>query len=136
MPYKIDVLENSELIKPCNSYCRNCNISVELRVKDILVLCSEKQTVSINRNDVKLPHRSFRVLCALLRWADTPVSIDFLNAYGWPDKAVVRNNLPVTISEIRTLLSQTNIEILNIRRFGYQLNTAADIQDNMMVANV
>jgi DNA-binding winged helix-turn-helix (wHTH) protein len=120
----------------CNSYCLNCSISDELKFGNILSLSPIKHVVNINGNEIKFPNRSFRVLCALLRSVNTPVSFDFLNQYGWPDKSVVRNNLAVTISEIRTLLRQTDMKIVNVRGFGYLLTTSADSQDNIEVTNV
>jgi len=76
----------------------------------------------MNDLTIKLTNRAFRVLCALLQHQNNPVSFAFLQSYGWPDNKVVRNNLTVIISEIKTTLRSTNIDIKNIRGFGYILN--------------
>ncbi len=66
------------------------------------------------------------MLCALLQHKNNPVSFTFLQDYGWPDNKVVRNNLTVIISEIRTTVRMTDIDIKSVRGFGYILNMPID----------
>lgn len=87
------------------------------------------QSINIEGKKIKLSNRAFRVLCALLEFIDTPLSFAFLHEYGWPDTLVVRNNLMVIVSEIRTSLRQTDINIQNVRGIGYRL-TILKAEDN------
>lgn len=111
----------SKEAKPCASFCKKCPFKSSLIFNDQLQLLPDTQSVSINGETIKLSIRGFRVLCALLRCTGRPVSSLYLSEYAWPDGLVVNNNLPVTISELRTSLRYVEIDIINIRGFGYQL---------------
>lgn len=135
MHEKFEVLVNNGLIKRCKGYYLNCSISDELKFRGIFSLYLIKQVVNINCKKTNFPNRTFRLLFARLK-SVTSVNIGFLNECAWPDKAVVINNLAVTISEIKTLFRKTDIKILNVRHFNYRLTTSTDSQDNIEVTNV
>ena len=115
--------KTNQAVEPCNDYCSKCTKRESLYFHKNLSLSYSDQTIDINKQTIKLTNRAFRVLCALLQHQNTPVSFSFLQDYGWPDNTVVRNNLTVIISEIKTILRMTNLDIKNIRGFGYILNT-------------
>ena len=115
--------KTNQAVRPCNDYCSRCTKRKSLYFHKNLSLSYSDQTIEINKQTIKLTNRAFRVLCALLQHQNTPVSFSFLQDYGWPDNTVVRNNLTVIISEIKTILRMTNLDIKNIRGFGYILNT-------------
>ncbi|MFT5298956.1 MAG: DNA-binding winged helix-turn-helix (wHTH) protein [Colwellia sp.] len=108
---------------PCDMYCSKCPLSFIYNFKDEFTISTIDQTVSINKQTIKFSSRSFRVLCALLRGKEKPLSFNYLQTYGWPDSNVVKNNLTVVISEIRTHLRHTTIRIENVRGYGYILTT-------------
>lgn len=114
--------KTNQVVEPCNDYCSRCTKRESLDFNENLSLSYSDQTIHINDLTIKLTNRAFRVLCALLQHQNNPVSFTFLQSYGWPDNKVVRNNLTVIISEIKTTLRSTNIDIKNIRGFGYILN--------------
>lgn len=115
--------KTNQAVRPCNDYCSRCTKRESLYFDKNLSLSYSDQTIEINKQTIKLTNRAFRVLCALLQHQNTPVSFKFLQDHGWPDNTVVRNNLTVIISEIKTILRMTNLDIKNIRGFGYILNT-------------
>ena len=119
-------LINNQTIEPCQDYCSKCSKSNSLRFHENLSLSYNEQSVHINEKKIKLTNRAFRVLCALLKYKNNPVSFSFLQDYGWPDSSVVRNNLTVIISEIRTYIRATEIKIANVRGYGYVLTTSID----------
>ncbi|WP_442871918.1 winged helix-turn-helix domain-containing protein [Colwellia sp. 12G3] len=104
-------------------YCSKCPLNFIHNFKDDLSISSHDQTISFNNNKIKFSSRAFRVLCALLREKDKPISFSYLQTYGWPDSLVVKNNLTVVISEIRTNLRHTQLQIENIRGYGYMLTS-------------
>lgn len=116
----------SQTIQPCIDYCSKCPYSKKLTINKNISLSSEMKTLDIDDKKIKLSNRAFRVLCALLNHNTNVVSFSFLHEYAWPDSLVVRNNLMVTISEIRTILRNTSITIENIRGVGYLLTCPAD----------
>ena len=118
--------KTNQAVRPCNDYCSRCTKRKSLYFHKNLSLSYSDQTIDINKQTIKLTNRAFRVLCALLQHQNTPVSFSFLQDYGWPDNTVVRNNLTVIISEIRTTLRMTDIDIKNVRGFGYILNMPID----------
>ena len=118
--------KTNQVVEPCNDYCSRCKKRESLYFHKNLSLSYSDQTIEINEQTIKLTNRAFRVLCALLQDQNTPVSFSFLQNYGWPDNTVVRNNLTVIISEIKTTLRMTNIDIKNVRGFGYILNMPID----------
>ena len=122
----MDRKKNNQAIEPCQDYCSRCSRSNSLRFHKNLSLSYNEQSVHINEKKIKLTNRAFRVLCALLKYKNNPVSFSFLQDYGWPDNSVVRNNLTVIISEIRTYIRATEIKIANVRGFGYVLTTSID----------
>jgi DNA-binding winged helix-turn-helix (wHTH) protein len=117
---------NNQAIEPCQDYCSKCSTSNSLRFHENLSLSYNEQSVHNNEKKIKLTNRAFRVLCALLKYKNHPVSFSFLQDYGWPDNSVVRNNLTVIISEIRIYIRATEIKIANVRGFGYILTTSID----------
>jgi len=118
--------KTNQVVEPCNDYCSRCTKRESLDFNENLSLSYSDQTIHINDLTIKLTNRAFRVLCALLQHQNNPVSFTFLQSYGWPDNKVVRNNLTVIISEIKITLRSTNIDIKNIRGFGYILNMPID----------
>ena len=118
--------KTNQAVRPCNDYCSRCTKRKSLYFHKNLSLSYSDQTIDINKQTIKLTNRAFRVLCALLQHQNTPVSFKFLQDHGWPDNTVVRNNLTVIISEIRTTLRMTDIDIKNVRGFGYILNMPID----------
>lgn len=111
----------SKEAKSCASFCKKCPFKSSLIFNEQLQLLPDTQSVRISGEAIKLSIRGFRVLCALLRCVGRPVSSLYLSEYAWPDGLVVKNNLPVTISELRTSLRYVDIDIINVRGFGYQL---------------
>lgn len=105
----------------CTSFCIMCKNKDNLIINKRISLLPEMQSVNIDGKRVKFSNRAFRVLCALLRYNGTTVSFCYLSAYAWPDSIVVKNNLMVAISEIRTNLRHTDIRIKNVRGLGYEL---------------
>jgi len=118
--------ENNQTNISCTDYCSKCKKQNSLRFHNDISLSNINQSVNIKDKKIKLTSRAFRVLCALLKYKNHPISFSFLQDYGWPDNSVVRNNLTVTISEIRTNLRATEIKIQNVRGFGYVLTTSID----------
>ena len=118
----MDFEKSSELIEVCGSYCANCNVPPIFLCKKIS-MCTKTQTVIVNSDTIKLSNRAFRVFCALYKLQGEPVIFNYLHKYGWPDGLFVRNNLTVTISEIRTALRHTDIKIKNVRGVGYVLTS-------------
>ncbi len=108
----------------CIDYCSKCKSPNFSNLPNNLSIYYNDQTFSFNNQKNKLSNRAFRLLCALLKFKNTPLSFSFLHEYGWPDQLVVRNNLAVTISEIRTNIRHTDLKIENIRGFGYVLITS------------
>jgi DNA-binding winged helix-turn-helix (wHTH) protein len=127
----MDIEIPSRTIQSCINYCSKCEHNKNLVISKSISLSSEMQTLNIDGKKIKLSNRAFRVLCALLNYNNTVVSFSFLHEYAWPDSLVVRNNLMVTISEIRTIIRNTSITIENIRGVGYLLTLPAD--DNTRV---
>ena len=129
----------SQIINPCQDYCVKCVKPHFEALNSSVSLSNETQSINIEGKKIKLSNRAFRVLCALLKFIDTPLSFDFLHGYGWPDTLVVRNNLMVIISEIRTSLRQTDINIQNVRGIGYKLTILTNkdnrIKDNRIKDN-
>ena len=117
--------------KVCSDYCSKCkcpnlsNFSPEFSFDYI------NQVVRFESEKTRLSKRAFRLLCAFTRFKDIPLSVEFLYDYGWPDQLVVKNNLAVTISEMRINLRHTNLSIENIRGFGYLLKSVVK-DDNYM----
>ena len=108
----------SRTIQSCTNYCTKCEHKKNLTFNNNISLSSQMQSINIDGKIIKVSNRAFRVLCALLQCNGTIVSFSFLHEYAWPDSLVVRNNLMVTISEIRTTLRHTSIKIQNIRGVG------------------
>ncbi len=112
----------------CVSYCASCKNTTSYSSSYSYLgaeyyMCPETQLFCVNDNRIKLSNRAFRVLCALFKSAGEPVQFNYLHKYGWPDGLFVRNNLTVTISEIRTALRHTGIKIDNVRGVGYVLTS-------------
>ncbi len=127
------------IIKPmelCTTYCSKCKERGITDPLDKVTLCGETLTVLIDNKKIKLTNRGFRVFCALYRCKVTPVDFDYLQEWGWPDNLVVRNNLTVTISEVRKSLRHTNLKIHNVRGFGYALTTSKDHEKQTSKGNV
>lgn len=118
--------KTNQAVEQCNDYCSRCTKRESLYFHKNLSLSYSDQTIEINKQTIKLTNRAFRVLCALLQHQNTPVSFSFLQDYGWPDNKVVRNNLTVIISEIKTTIRMTDIGIKSVRGFGYILNMPID----------
>ncbi|MFT6835442.1 MAG: DNA-binding winged helix-turn-helix (wHTH) protein [Francisellaceae bacterium] len=117
-------ITNNIISEPCEMYCSKCPLSFIRNVKYDVSISTTDQSINIEKQNIKFSSRSFRVLCALLRQKEKTLSFHFLQQYGWPDSNVVRNNLTVAISEIRTHLRHTNLRIENVRGHGYLLTTA------------
>ena len=124
----------SQILNPCQDYCVKCVKPHFLALNNSVSFSNEMQSINLEGKKIKMSNRAFRVLCALLEYIDTPLSFDFLHAYGWPDTLVVRNNLMVIISEIRTSLRQTDINIQNVRGIGYKLTILTN-KDNRIKDN-
>ena len=122
----MDLQRANEKTKKCKTYCSQCEVKGSLVFSGNISLCSITQSIIFDDKRIKLSNRALRVLCALLQCKGSSVSFNYLHEYGWPDSLVVRNNLTVTISEIRTTLRHTNIKIQNIRGFGYALTSSND----------
>ena len=118
----MDFEKTSESIEACESYCASCKAMPRFLSAEFY-MCSNTQAIAIKGNRIKLSNRAFRVLCALLKSQGDPVNFNYLHKYGWPDGLFVRNNLAVTISEIRTALRHTGIQIDNVRGVGYVLTS-------------
>lgn len=130
----MDLQRANEKTKTCKTYCSQCEVKESLIFSSNISLCSITQSVIFDDKRIKLSNRALRVLCALLQCKSSPVSFNYLHEYGWPDSLVVRNNLTVTISEIRTTLRHTNIKIESIRGFGYALTSSNDEIERIMDA--
>ncbi|PMK03982.1 winged helix-turn-helix domain-containing protein [Vibrio sp. 10N.261.55.A7] len=63
-----------------------------------------------------------KILIKLLRSEGNIVSNDDLLKAGWKDGIRGSNSLPVAISNLRRPLNFFDIEIINIPKYGYQLN--------------
>jgi len=111
----------NESMELCSGYCNQCKEENRLNLENKISVYNREQLVVIEGREIRLSNRAFRVLCGLLKYHNTPVSFEFLHDYGWPDNIVVRNNLVVTIAEIRTNLKGTDITIHNVRGYGYIL---------------
>lgn len=108
-------------IPSCEQHCSRCPLNLAYKFGDDLSFSHIDQMINIDNKRIKFSNRAFRVLCALLRENNTPVSFNHLQNYGWPDSSVVKNNLTVVISEIRTNLRHSAVDIENIRGYGYML---------------
>jgi len=108
-------------VQPCVSYCFKCKQQNLLIGNQQVTLLPDSYTVIVDEKKIKLSHRAFRVLCALLRHKGESVSFCYLFRYAWPDSIVVKNNLMVVISELRTSFRHTEVKIENVRGFGYHL---------------
>lgn len=122
----MDLQKANEKMTTCRTFCSRCEVKGSLVFSGNISLCSNTQSIIFEDKRIKLSNRALRVLCALLQFKNSPVSFNYLHEYGWPDNIVVRNNLTVTISEIRTNLRHTHIKILSIRGFGYALTSSND----------
>jgi DNA-binding response OmpR family regulator len=109
--------------KACSDYCSKCKCPNLSDFSPELSFDYNNQIVSFEGERTKFSNRAFRLLCAFIRFKDIPLSVKFLHDYGWPDQLVVKNNLAVTISEMRINLRHTNLTIENIRGFGYLLSS-------------
>ena len=112
----------SQSMELCQDYCSQCKKANIVNYKNKISIDRKQQLVIVGDKDIKLSNRAFRVLCALLKYDNTPVSFTFLHDYGWPDNVVVRNNLIVTISELKSNLKDTDIKVHNVRGYGYLLS--------------
>ncbi|MBA6289748.1 winged helix-turn-helix domain-containing protein [Colwellia sp. MB3u-4] len=110
----------------CSDYCSKCKSFDFSNCSPEFQFDLNNQIVSFKNEKAKLSKRGFRLLCAFIRFKDIPLSVEFLHDYGWPDQLVVKNNLAVTISEMRTNLRHTNLRIENIRGFGYLLSSVVN----------
>jgi DNA-binding response OmpR family regulator len=120
--------------KACSDYSSKCKCPNLSSFSPEFSFDYNNQIVSFNGERAKLSKRAFRLLCAFIRFKDIPLSVKFLHDYGWPNQLVVKNNLAVTISEMRINLRHTNLTIENIRGFGYLLSSVVyegeDVRDS------
>ncbi|MFM2476089.1 transcriptional regulator [Celerinatantimonas sp. MCCC 1A17872] len=63
----------------------------------------------------------YRILCALVANVGNVVTREYLLKYGWLNQTNVINNVNVAISELRSSLRGTNMQIITIRKVGYLL---------------
>lgn len=105
----------------CIHFCKRCPLYNEVNYEKKIQLIPNSQNVFIDEIKVALSNRGFRLLCAFINNTNKPLSFSYLIEYGWPDCSVVKNNLTVTISEIRTALRFSSFELVNIRGMGYML---------------
>ncbi|MBA6328532.1 helix-turn-helix domain-containing protein [Colwellia sp. MB02u-6] len=127
--YNADNADNA-----CSDYCSKCKCPNLSSFSPEFSFDYNNQIVSFKGERAKLSKRAFRLLCAFIRFKDIPLSVKFLHDYGWPDQLVVKNNLAVTISEMRINLRHTNLTIENIRGFGYLLSSVVHEGEDVRVS--
>tara|TARA_Y100000034_G_scaffold101927_1_gene126532 strand:- start:9441 stop:9824 length:384 start_codon:yes stop_codon:yes gene_type:complete len=120
MNASVDLIKISST-QSCINFCKRCPLNNEINYEKKIQLIPNSQNIFIDGIKVVLSSRGFRLLCALINNINKPLSFSYLIEYGWPDCSVVKNNLTVTISEMRTALRFSSFELVNIRGVGYML---------------
>jgi DNA-binding winged helix-turn-helix (wHTH) protein len=83
-----------------------------------------RNKLKISSNTIRMNEPQFRMLCAFKRYQNTVLSREILLEYTWGKSTQTNNNVNVLVSSLRTLLSNTDLEIMTIRNQGYLLTQA------------
>lgn len=106
----------------CKSFCFDCpNNFTELRLTPTITV--NRSMLVVGDDTFRINESNYRMLCALHRNSGMPLSRAFLLKYVWRNGSNVPNNVNVMVSELRTLLSNSELEIITVRGKGYQLLT-------------
>lgn len=123
IPAKIIEANVSETeISPCYSRCKGCTLFPYDKLADInITKVAGIRTFDVNSEQQKTSSSGFRMLCALTRQSGNVLSKEYLIKYVWPESTIVRNNLNVSIYDLRFLFRDSSIVIKNHRKEGYCL---------------
>jgi len=103
---------------PCVAFCLNCPFEYdELILSEGIVIT--RISISIHGKKSRINQANYRMLCALYRYKGEVLSREFLVEYVWGTQNKVLNNVNVMISQLRVLLSHSEIEISTIHGQGY-----------------
>ena len=118
----IEEKSNQTEITPCYSRCKGCTLFPYDKLADInITKVAGIRTFDVNNQQQKASSSGFRMLCALTRQSGNILSKEYLNKYVWPESTVVRNNINVSIYDLRIVFRESSIVIKNHRKKGYCL---------------
>lgn len=118
----VEVKANLTEISPCYSRCKGCKLFPYDKLADInITKVAGIRTFDVNSEQQKTSSSGFRMLCALTRQSGNVLSKEYLIKYVWPESTIVRNNLNVSIYDLRILFRDSSIIIKNHRKEGYCL---------------
>lgn len=105
---------------PCDSYCFDCpHEYTELQLTNTTSV--NRSLLTIGERKLRINESNYRMLCALHSHPGVPLSREFLLEYVWGSKGKVANNVNVMVSELRSYLVNSGLEIVTIRGQGYQM---------------
>jgi hypothetical protein len=109
-------------MSPCYSRCKGCTLFPYDKLADAnITKVAGIRTFDVNSERQKTSSSGFRMLCALTRQSGSVLSKEYLIKYVWPESTIVRNNLNVSIYDLRILFRDSSIVIKNHRKEGYCL---------------
>lgn len=104
----------------CDSFCFDCPHDYEeLQLTESTSV--NRTMLTIDDKKLRINESNYRMLCALHNNAGIPLSREFLLEYVWGAKGKVANNVNVMVSELRSYLVNSGLEIVTIRGQGYQM---------------
>lgn len=116
--------ENYETNMPeiCNEFCFLCEKAVKpmYLTNDIYVI---ENFIYISNTPNRISGAAFRMLCAFGEFKGKTLSREFLLKYTWNGRHKVANNVNVVVSELRMILTKTDINIITVRGVGYRMIT-------------
>ena len=104
----------------CSHFCFDCpNNYTEIHLTTTASVT--RMMLTVNGRKLRINESNFRMLCALHKYSARPLSREFLLDYVWGSNGKVANNVNVMVSELRSLLANSGLEIATIRGLGYQM---------------
>ena len=107
---------------PCDRRCKGCDLFPYGRLERVNIKSPANiRAFNINNRQHKISYHGFRLLCALIRQSDKVLSKEYLIRYAWPESDIAKNNLNVSIYDLRLLFRDSVVEISNHRKEGYSI---------------
>lgn len=104
----------------CDSFCFDCpNEYNELHLTATTSV--NRSMLTIDGKKTRINESNYRMLCALHNHPGVTLSREFLLEYVWGIQGKVANNVNVMVSELRSHLQNSGLEIVTIRGKGYRM---------------
>jgi DNA-binding response OmpR family regulator len=107
---------------PCDRRCKGCSLFPYEKLESVNITRPPNiRAFNVNNRQHKISYHGFRLLCALTRQSNNVLSKEYLISYAWPESDIAKNNLNVSIYDLRLLFRDSLVEISNHRKEGYSI---------------